>query len=95
MPPHRWRRRERPLRLERRLGFPSYAETQVFVEQAGELSEATGIYPNLSFGPTYASLTLFADETSDTITPAIEDYARRLDALVEPAADSNEEQLPR
>jgi pterin-4a-carbinolamine dehydratase len=77
----RWRRRERPLRLERRLQFPDYGATQDFLDAAAELSEETGIYPNLSFGRTYVNLTLFADESSGELTPALTDFAERLDAL--------------
>ena len=82
-PQHQWRRRERPLRLERRFVFPDYGATATFTERAGALSEATGIYPNLSFGRTHASMTLFADEATGTLTPEIEAFARDIDALVD------------
>jgi pterin-4a-carbinolamine dehydratase len=77
-----WRRRERPLRLERRLEFEDYEETRAFLERAAGLSEETGIYPNLSFGRTYANLTLFADDSSGQLTPELIGFAERLDALV-------------
>lgn len=76
-----WQRRERPLRLERRLEFADYEATQGFLEGTAGLSEQTGIYPNLSFGRTYVNLTLFADEASGVITPEIEAFAQRADAL--------------
>ena len=77
-----WRRREPPLRLERRLEFPDYDATQGFLDGAAAISEQTGIYPNLSFGRTYVNLTLFADETSGELTPELADFAQRVDALV-------------
>jgi 4a-hydroxytetrahydrobiopterin dehydratase len=80
---HQWRRRERPLRLERRFEFPDYEATAAFTERAGALSESTGIFPNLSFGRTHASMTLFADELTGTLTPEIEAFAREIDALVD------------
>ena len=77
-----WRRRERPLRLDRRLDFPDYSATQAFLDRSAVLSEETGIYPNLSFGRTYVNLTLFADDTSEELTPESIDFAERLEALV-------------
>ncbi len=82
-PQHQWRRRERPLRLERRFELPDYDAVSAFIERTGALSEATGIYPNLSFGRTHASMTLFADEATGTLTPEVEAFAREVDALLD------------
>jgi len=79
-----WRRRERPLRLERKLVFADYELLREFLQRAGDLSEETGIYPNLSFGRTYVNLTLFADEQSGELTAESERFALRIDNLVEP-----------
>jgi pterin-4a-carbinolamine dehydratase len=78
----RWRRRERPLRLERRLEFPDYEATRVFLDAAAELSEETGIYPNLSFGRTYVNLTLFADESTGELNPELIGFAEQIDAIL-------------
>jgi pterin-4a-carbinolamine dehydratase len=78
---HAWRSRERPLRLERRLEFPDYESTRLFLEGSEALSEETGIYPNLSFGRTYVNLTLFADEARGEITPELKRFAGQIDAL--------------
>jgi pterin-4a-carbinolamine dehydratase len=87
-----WRRRERPLRLDRRLEFPDYAATQAFLDASAALSEETGIYPNLSFGRTYANLTLFADETTGELTQELMGFAERLDALVTDLRNNTHEQ---
>jgi pterin-4a-carbinolamine dehydratase len=79
---HGWQRRERPLRLERRLEFPSYGDTRTFLDDTAALSEETGIYPDLNFGRTYVNLTLFADEATGELTPEMSAFAQRLDALV-------------
>lgn len=79
---HSWHRRERPLRLERRVEFPDYEGLRDFLDRAAELSEETGLYPNLSFGRTYANLTLFADESSGELSDAAESFAERIDALL-------------
>jgi 4a-hydroxytetrahydrobiopterin dehydratase len=81
---HPWRRRERPLRLERRLEFANYEVLRDFLDRAGELSEETGIYPNLSFGRTYVNMTLFADDDSGELTAEAERFAERVDSLVIP-----------
>lgn len=83
MAAHPWRRRDRPLRLERRLEFPDYDRLRVVLDRIADLSEATGIYPNQSFGRDYVNLTLFADETSGTLTAAIEAFAQQVDTLVD------------
>lgn len=81
-PPHGWRRRQRPLRLERRLEFPDYDALRDFLDQVADLSEETGIYPNQSFGRTYVNLTLFAEDGSDEISAAAEAFAGRVDGFV-------------
>lgn len=77
-----WTRRERPLRLERRLEFPDYETTRVFLERSGALSEEMDIFPNLSFGRTYANLTLFADDDSGEFGAEALAFAERLDRLL-------------
>lgn len=76
-----WRRRNKPLRLERRLEFDDYEATRVFLEQSEALSEETEIYPNMSFGRTYVNLTLFAEEGESEISGAQMAFAERIDAL--------------
>ena len=81
-PAHGWRRRQRPVRLERRLEFADYEALRDFLDRVADLSEETGIYPNQSFGRTYVNLTLFAEEGSDEISAAAQDFAERVDKLV-------------
>ncbi|MBK5968334.1 MULTISPECIES: 4a-hydroxytetrahydrobiopterin dehydratase [Thiorhodovibrio] len=85
-----WTRQERPLRLERRLEFPDYEVTRVFLERSGALSEEMDIFPNLSFGRTYVNLTLFADDESGELTEQALTFAERVDRLLdaEPIAPS-------
>ncbi len=85
---HAWRNRQRPLRMERRIRFRDYETTRVFLEDSEELSKETGIYPNLSFGRTYVNLTLFAEEAEQEISPRLNDFAERIDALAQPHEES-------
>jgi len=80
--PHGWRRRERPTRLECRHVFSDYETLRDFLDRVAERSEATGIYPNLSFGRDYVNMTLFADDDNGELTPEIEAFAQRVDDLV-------------
>lgn len=61
--PEGWGRHERPPTLFRRFGFGSYSETRAFLDQLGALSEQTGCYPDISFGKTYANVTVHARDT--------------------------------
>ncbi|MBK1618251.1 pterin-4-alpha-carbinolamine dehydratase [Lamprobacter modestohalophilus] len=80
---HPWRERGRPLRLERRVEFGDYEPLRDFLDRLAELSEATEVYPNLSFGRTYANLTLFAEEGAQQIEEPLHAFAREVDALLE------------
>lgn len=87
---HPWKRRDRPLRLERRLEFADYETLRAFLDQAGDLSEQTGIYPNLSFGRSYVNLTLFADEDSLELSADAERFAREIDGMVNTLEDEQQ-----
>ncbi|SEQ27896.1 Pterin-4a-carbinolamine dehydratase [Ectothiorhodospira magna] len=83
-----WTRRERPLRLERRLAFPDYEATRRFLEQAGALSEREGVYPDISFGRTYVNMTLHADDNATELSDAQHRFVTALDTLQ--PTDTNE-----
>lgn len=80
---HPWRERGRPLRLERRVEFGDYEPLREFLDRLAELSETTEVYPNLSFGRTYANLTLFAEEGAQQLEERLHAFAREVDALLD------------
>lgn len=80
---HPWRERARPLRLERRVEFDDYETLRDFLDGVAALSEETGLHPNISFGRTYANLTLFAEDREQAIGEQLRSFARRIDALLE------------
>ncbi len=57
-----WVERKRPERLETRYEFDSYQELRDFLDQAAELSESKGLYPDMGFGKDYVNMTIHADE---------------------------------
>lgn len=78
--PEGWGHHERPPTLFRRFSFGAYSETRAFLNQLGSLSEETGCYPDISFGTTYANVTIHARDgerlgTEDTA------FAQRVNQL--------------
>ena len=75
-----WQRQDLPPILTRRFEFQSYAETRSFLDGIARLSEEAGLYPNLSFGKTYVSVTIDAD--GKKIGPDLIALAQKIDRLV-------------
>ena len=76
-----WQERNRPVRLERRYEFSSYDELRDFLDQAADLSEKTGLYPDMGFGRDYVNITIHAEEGHDSIAPRQRQYAEELEQL--------------
>ncbi|MGV6847397.1 MAG: 4a-hydroxytetrahydrobiopterin dehydratase [Marinibacterium sp.] len=51
--------------FHRRFDFDDYASTSGFLDRLAELSEETGIFPDLSFATKYVSVTLHTSEDHD------------------------------
>ena len=62
-----WNERESPLRIEKRFEFEQYSKISKFMERIEELCKEKDIYPNISFGKNFVSLSIFLDnkEKSD------------------------------
>ena len=56
-----WEERKSPLRLERRFEFDNYQQSSKFMKEIESLSKETNIYPNISFGSKFVSITVFSD----------------------------------
>ena len=77
-----WNERSRPARLERRLEFPDYEATRVFLDRAADLSEREGLYPDMSFGRTYVNITVHADEGAEALGERQRRLAEGINALL-------------
>lgn len=78
-----WERREKPAMLQRRFTFDSYAQTRAFLDALAKLSELHDRHPqNISFGSTYANITLEAAD-GVALTTRDEDFAAQIVALSE------------
>ena len=56
-----WEVRKSPLRLERRFEFENYQQSSQFMKEIDFLCKESKIYPNISFGSKFVSLTIFSD----------------------------------
>ena len=57
-----WNERESPLRIEKRFDFEKYSEISKFIEKIEKLCKEKDIYPNISFGKNFVSLSIFLDK---------------------------------
>ena len=62
-----WNERQSPLRIEKRYEFGQYSKTSKFMEKIEKLCKEKDIYPNISFGKNFVSLSIFLNnkEISD------------------------------
>ena len=62
-----WNERESPLRIEKRFEFEQYSKISKFMEKIEKLCKEKDIYPNISFGKNFVSLSILLEnkEISD------------------------------
>ena len=56
-----WNKRESPLRIEKRFEFEEYSKISKFMGKIEELCKEKDIYPNISFGKNFVSLSIFLE----------------------------------
>tara|TARA_B100000700_G_scaffold328674_1_gene447304 strand:- start:1134 stop:1388 length:255 start_codon:yes stop_codon:yes gene_type:complete len=78
-----WRHKNRPECLEKRFEFESYEKTRDFLDALGEFSEKVNRFPDISFGKTYANVTIRPLENNQTekITKVDDEFATQIDFL--------------
>ena len=57
-----WKERESPLRIEKRFEFEEYFKISKFMGQIEKLCKERDIYPNISFGKNFVSISIFLDK---------------------------------
>lgn len=82
-----WEERKRPVCLEKRYDFNNYEELRVFLDQAADLSEEHGLYPDIGFGRTNANFTIHAEDGATEISEQQRRFAQLLDALIANGGD--------
>ena len=56
-----WNKRESPLRIEKRFEFEKYSKISKFIGKIEKLCKEKDIYPNISFGKNFVSLSIFLE----------------------------------
>ena len=72
-----WNERESPLRIEKRFEFEQYSKISKFIEKIEELCKEKDIYPNISFGKNFVSLTIFLNDKE--ISEREKDFSKDID----------------
>jgi len=72
-----WNQRESPLRIEQRFEFEEYSKISKFMEKIDQLCKEKNMYPNISFGKNFVSVTIFLD--SKEISPSEKDFSNQID----------------
>ena len=72
-----WNERKSPLRIEKRFEFEQYSKISKFMEKIEKLSKERDIYPNISFGKNFVSLSIFLD--NQEISEKEKDFSKDID----------------
>ena len=72
-----WNQRESPLRIEQRFEFEEYSKISKFMEKIDQLCKEKNMYPNISFGKNFVSVTIFLD--SQEISTPEKDFSNQID----------------
>ena len=72
-----WKERESPLRIEKRFEFEEYSKISKFMGKIEELCKENDIYPNISFGKNFVSLSIFLN--SKEISSKEKDFSKDID----------------
>ena len=74
-----WNQRESPLRVERRFEFEEYSRISKFMKKVDELCKEKNIYPNISFGRNFVSITVFLD--AEKVSIIEKDFSNQIDSF--------------
>jgi len=72
-----WNERESPLRIEKRFEFEQYSKISKFMEKIEKLCKKRDIYPNISFGKNFVSISIFFD--NQEISEKEKDFSKDID----------------
>jgi len=72
-----WNKRESPFRIEKRFEFEKYSKISKFMGKIEKLCKEKDIYPNISFGKNFVSLSIFLD--TKEISSKEKDFSKDID----------------
>ena len=74
-----WNQRETPLRVEKRFEFEEYSSISKFMKMVDELCKEKNIFPNISFGKNFVSITIFLG--SEKLSNIEKDFSNQIDSF--------------
>ena len=72
-----WNERESPLRIEKRFEFEQYSKISQFMEKIEKLCKERNIFPNISFGKNFVSLSIFLE--NNEISDKEKEFSKAID----------------
>ena len=72
-----WIEKESPSRLEKRFEFDGYQKISFFMERIEKLCKEEKIFPNISFGKNFVSISIFLD--SDNMINRVNEFSSLVD----------------
>ena len=72
-----WSERESPLRIEKRFEFEEYSKISKFMEKIDKSCKEKDIYPNISFGKNFVSLSIFLENKK--LSDKEKDFSKDID----------------
>ena len=72
-----WNQRESPSRVEKRFEFEEYSRISKFMKMVDELCKLKQIYPNISFGKNFVSITIFLG--SEKLSKIEKEFSNQID----------------
>ncbi len=72
-----WNKRESPFRIEKKFEFEEYSKISKFMGKIEKLCKEKDIYPNISFGKNFVSLSIFLD--TEEISSREKDFSKDVD----------------
>ena len=74
-----WNQRESPLRVEKRFEFEEYQKISKFMKKIDDLCKEKNIYPNISFGKNFVSITIFL--VSKKLSKIEKEFSNQIDSF--------------
>jgi 4a-hydroxytetrahydrobiopterin dehydratase len=76
-----WTTKDHPPGLFRRFEFENYGKLRIFLDRLAELSKEKEYYPDISFGVTYANITVYASD-AEVLSDEDKAFSHSVDELI-------------
>lgn len=76
-----WATKDHPPGLFRRFEFENYSKLRIFLDRLADLSKEKEYYPDISFGVTYANITVYASD-AEVLSDEDKAFSHSVDELI-------------